>query len=132
MFELFFIILCKTFFHYRREFENSFICIPKKTVYDFEIKESEGGMTFRQKENSIVYVSLFSTEGKYVALYLRDLTPAEFSNVITSLITLKADIGYERLISMLLSVENEHRVELLKHCQKKTQHNFNEIINKFY
>ena len=27
----------------RREFENSFDCYPKKTVYEFHIRESTGG-----------------------------------------------------------------------------------------
>ena len=53
----------------RREFENSFDCYPKKTVYEFYIRESAGGMKIRQKEHNAIHVSLVSSRGNYVTLY---------------------------------------------------------------
>ena len=39
MFKLNYLIINSVLFKWRREFENSFDCIPKKTVYEFHIYE---------------------------------------------------------------------------------------------
>ena len=102
----------------RREFENSFDCYPKKTVYEFYIRESTGGMKIRQKEHNAIHVSLFSNSGSYITLYLRNFTPEDLVAVMNSLIKQKKELGYERLICMLSELKNDERLSLLMKLSK--------------
>ena len=97
----------------RREFENSFDCYPKKTVYEFYIRESTGGMKIRQKEHNAIHVSLVSNRGSYVTLYLRNFTPEDLVKVMISLIKQKKELGYERLICLLSELKNDESISLL-------------------
>ena len=97
----------------RREFENSFDCYPKKTVYEFYIRESTGGMKIRQKEHKAIHVSLFSNSGSYITLYLRNFTPEDLVAVMNSLIKQKKELGYERLICLLSELKNDESISLL-------------------
>ena len=97
----------------RREFENSFDCYPKKTVYEFYIRESAGGMKIRQKEHNAIHVSLVSSRGNYVTLYLRNFTPEDLLTVMNSLIKQKKELGYERLICLLSELKNDESISLL-------------------
>ena len=102
----------------RREFENSFDCYPKKTVYEFYIRESTGGMKIRQKEHNAIHVSLFSNSGSYITLYLRNFTPDDLVAVMNSLIKQKKELGYERLICLLSELKNDERLSLLMKLSK--------------
>ena len=102
----------------RREFENSFDCYPKKTVYEFYIRESTGGMKIRQKEHNAIHVSLFSNSGSYITLYLRNFTPEDLVAVMNSLIKQKKELGYERLICLLSELKNDERLSLLMKLSK--------------
>ena len=102
----------------RREFENSFDCYPKKTVYEFHIRESTGGMKIRQKEHNAIHVSLFSNSGSYVTLYLRNFTPEDLVAVMNSLIKQKKELGYERLICLLSELKNDEHLSLLMKLSK--------------
>jgi len=97
----------------RREFENSFECYPKKTVYEFYIRESTGGMKIRQKEHNAIHVSLASNRGSYITLYLRNFTPEDLVTMMKSLIKQKKELGYERLICLLSELKNDERLSLL-------------------
>ena len=97
----------------RREFENSFDCYPKKTVYEFYIRESTGGMKIRQKEHNAIHVSLVSNRGSYVTLYLWNFTPEDLMTVMISLLKQKKELGYERLICLLSEVKNDESISLL-------------------
>ena len=102
----------------RREFENSFDCYPKKTVYEFYIRESTGGIKIRQKEHNAIHVSLFSNSGSYITLYLRNFTPEDLVAVMNSLIKQKKELGYERLICLLSELKNDERLSLLMKLSK--------------
>ena len=108
-----FTIISHILYKNRREFENSFDCYPKKTVYEFYIRESTGGMKIRQKEHNAIHVSLVSSRGSYVTLYLRDFTPEDLVAMMNSLIKQKKELGYERLICLLLELKNDERLSLL-------------------
>lgn len=97
----------------RREFENSFDCYPKKTVYEFYVKESTGGMKIRQKEHNAIHVNLVSNRGSYVTLYLRNFTPEDLLAMMNSLIKQKRELGYERLICLLSELKNDECLSLL-------------------
>lgn len=97
----------------RREFENSFDCYPKKTVYEFYIRESTGGMKIRQKEHNAIHVSLVSNRGSYVTLYLWNFTPEDLMTVMISLLKQKKELGYERLICLLSELKNDESISLL-------------------
>lgn len=97
----------------RREFENSFDCYPKKTVYEFYIRESTGGMKIRQKEHNTIHVSLVSNRGSYVTLYLWNFTPEDLMTVMISLLKQKKELGYERLICLLSELKNDESISLL-------------------
>ena len=102
----------------RREFENSFDCYPQKTVYEFYIRESTGGIKIRQKEHNAIHVSLFSNSGSYITLYLRNFTPEDLVAVMNSLIKQKKELGYERLICLLSELKNDERLSLLMKLSK--------------
>lgn len=97
----------------RREFENSFDCYPKKTVYEFYIRESTGGMKIRQKEHNAIHISLVSNRGSYVTLYLWNFTPEDLMTVMISLLKQKKELGYERLICLLSELKNDESISLL-------------------
>ena len=86
MFKLNYLIINSVLFEWRREFENSFDCIPKKTVYEFHIHESGGGMEIRQKEHNAIHVSLCSNSGSYITLYLRNFTPDDLEATMNYII----------------------------------------------
>ena len=113
MFKLNYLIINSVLFKWRREFETSFDCIPKKTVYEFHIYESGGGMKIRQKEHNAIHVSLVSNRGSYVTLYLRNFTPEDLVKVMISLIKQKKELGYERLICLLSELKNDESISLL-------------------
>ena len=124
----------------RREFENSFDCYPKKTVYEFYIRESTGGMKIRQKEHNAIHSALmllsllkyyllyketgseqlkvFSNSGSYITLYLRNFTSEDLVAVMNSLIKQKKELGYERLICLLSELKNDERLSLLMKLSK--------------
>ncbi|WP_049485837.1 hypothetical protein [Streptococcus parasanguinis] len=98
----------------RREFENTFDCYPKKTVYEFYIRESAGKMKIRQKEHNAIHVSLYSNKKRsYVTLYLRSFTPEDLVAIMNSLIKQKKELGYERLILLLSELTNDQSLSLL-------------------
>ena len=113
MFLKYFTIISHILYKNRREFENSFDCYPKKTVYEFYIRESTGGMKIRQKEHNAIHVSLVSSRGSYVTLYLSNFTPEDLVAMMNSLIKQKKELGYERLICLLLELKNDERLSLL-------------------
>ena len=118
MFLKYFSLISYILYKNRREFENSFDCYPKKTVYEFYIRESTGGMKIRQKEHNAIHVSLFSNSGSYVTLYLRNFTPEDLVAVMNSLIKQKKELGYERLICLLSELKNDERLSLLMKLSK--------------
>ena len=113
MFKLNYLIINSVLFEWRREFENSFDCIPKKTVYEFHIHESGGGMEIRQKEHNAIHICLYSGNRSYVTLYLRNFTPEDLVAVMNSLIKQKKELGYERLICLFSELKNEESLSLL-------------------
>ncbi|MCB6583569.1 hypothetical protein [Streptococcus gordonii] len=106
-------IISNILYKNRREFENTFDCYPKKTVYEFYIRESAGEMKIRQKEHNAIHVSLVSNRGSYVTLYLRNFTPEDLEAMMNSLIKQKKELGYERLICLLSELKNDERLSLL-------------------
>ena len=113
MFKLNYLIINSVLFKWRREFENSFDCIPQKTVYEIHIYESGGGMKIRQKEHNAIHICLYSSNRSYVTLYLRNFTPDDLEATMNSIIRQKKELGYERLICLFSELKNEESLSLL-------------------